>query len=435
MIARYTLPEMGSLWTDRSRFEHWLEVELAVLKVLSQKKTIPANIPSKIKSKAKIKPERIFELEKTLKHDVIAFTTSIAEQVGDAGRFFHYGLTSSDVVDTAFSIVLKKALLQIEERLDALLVALKKQALASKNIPCIGRTHGIHAEPTSFGLRFLGWYTEFFRQKQRLNQAIETIGYGKLSGAVGAYGKLSPEIEKKALELLGLKAELVSTQVLPRDRHLEVFQTLSSIACSVERVAVELRHLQRSEVHEVEESFGSGQKGSSAMPHKKNPISAENLTGCARLLRSYAQAASENVALWHERDISHSSVERVIAPDATILLDYMLHRLTGVIAKLKVMKPNIQKNLNLTGGIYFSGRVLLEMVQRGMSREDAYAITQKAAHAAWDKKTLFINELWKEKSIRELFTQRDLKQIMNVKIYLEHVDTVYDRVLKHVGKN
>ncbi|MBI3556359.1 MAG: adenylosuccinate lyase [Deltaproteobacteria bacterium] len=429
MILRYTRPEMGALWADESRFQQWLNVELAVLEVLGGEGVVPTDAAAQIRRKAKIDVKRILELEDTLRHDVIAFTTSIAEQVGGVGRYFHYGLTSSDIVDTALSLLLKRALENVALNFDRLETVLAKQALRYRQLPGIGRTHGVHAEPTSFGLKFLGWLAEFRRQRIRLNQAIEQASYGKLSGAVGSYGALSPEVERKALAKLGLKPEAVATQVLPRDRHAEIFSVLAGIGGSIERVSVELRHLQRTEVNEIQEQFGKGQKGSSAMPHKKNPISAENLTGCARLLRGYAVAALENVALWHERDISHSSVERVIAPDATILVDYMLHRLAGILEGLNVLDSNVALNLDRTKGIYFSGHVLLKLVESGMSREEAYRIVQKCAHSAWAEGRWFGDELMGEKVIREKFTREQLGRILNVKNYLKHVDTIYGRVL------
>lgn len=429
MIQRYTRAPMGALWSDENRFKHWLDVELAVLEVLGQEKVVPRAAARQIREKAKIDVARILELEETLRHDVIAFTTSIAEQVGDVGRYFHYGLTSSDVVDTALSLLLKQALQMIRADLDELDAVLVKLATRHRALPAMGRTHGVHAEPTSFGLKFLGWVAEFRRQATRLDRAIESIGHGKLSGAVGSYGALDPEVERRALARLGLAVEPVATQVVPRDRHAEVFCVMAEIGASIERVSVELRHLQRSEVHELEEEFGQGQKGSSAMPHKKNPISAENLTGCARLLRGYAVSALENVALWHERDISHSSVERVIAPDATILLDYMINRLVKLLKGLNVMKDNVRANLDKTKGIYFSGHVLLRMVEKGMSREDAYRIVQKAAHSAWSGGRWYGDELMKDAQMRELFTKRELAQVLDVKNYLKHVDTIYGRVL------
>lgn len=429
MIERYTRAPMRALWSDENRFQQWLEVELAVLEVLGQDGVVPRGAARKIRSVAKINVERILELEETTKHDVIAFTTSIAEQVEDVGRYFHFGLTSSDVVDTALSMLLGQALKIIQEDLVELDEVLVKLALRYRDLPTMGRTHGVHAEPTSFGLKFLGWLAEFRRQSDRLRQAAATMNHAKLSGAVGSYGALTPDVERRALDRLKLKVEPVATQVVPRDRHAEVFCVLAEIGSSIERVAVELRHLQRTEVHEVEEAFGHGQKGSSAMPHKKNPISAENLAGCSRLLRGYAVAALENVALWHERDISHSSVERVIAPDATILVDYMLNRLTGVLKGLNVLKHNVRANLDKTKGIYFSGHVLLRMVEKGMSREDAYRIVQKAAHSAWEHGRWFGDELMKSPEVKSSFTKRELSAVLDVKNYLRHVDTIYGRVL------
>jgi len=429
VIDRYSRPEMKNLWSDESRFTTWLEVELAVLKVLEKDKVVPARTASKIKGAAKIKVSRILELEQTLKHDVIAFTTSISEQCGDAGRFFHYGLTSSDVVDTALSILLRRALISLRGSTVSLRETMIALALKHKDLPCIGRTHGVHAEPTSFGLKFLGWVSEFQRHILRLDDAIKEISVGKLSGAVGSFGALSPSVEERALASLGLQPESIATQVLPRDRHAHVFNVIANVGSSLERVAVELRHLQRTEVHELEEEFSAGQKGSSAMPHKKNPISAENLSGCARILRSYAVATSENVALWHERDISHSSVERIVCPDATILLDYMLARMNKLLGGVRVMRENVQKNLSKTQGIYFSGHILLRMVEKGMSREDAYKIVQRCAHNAWDQSTWFGDELWKEQAVQELFSQAELNRSLNIKNYLENVDTLYRRVL------
>ncbi|MEW6056305.1 MAG: adenylosuccinate lyase [Bdellovibrionota bacterium] len=434
MIERYTRPAMSILWSDKNRFQTWLNVELAVLEVLGQQRIVPRNTARDIRAKAKINVTRIAELERSLRHDVIAFTTSISEQVGPVGRYFHYGLTSSDVVDTALSLLMRQALEQIGEGLERLDISLVRLSKKYRSTASIGRTHGVHAEPTSFGLKFLGWVSEFRRQKMRLDDAIGTLGYGKLSGAVGCYGVLSPEVELKALKRLELMPETVATQVIPRDRHAHVFSILAGIGSSIERVAVELRHLQRTEVREVEEGFGKEQKGSSAMPHKKNPISAENLTGCARLLRAYASAALENVALWHERDISHSSVERVIAPDATILLDYMIHRLIDLLGGIKVLKDNVQKNLDLSQGVYFSGHVLLKLVEKGISREDGYRIVQKAAHSAWDNKRWFGDELLKDQLVKEKFSQRELSNILNVKNYLKHVDTLYGRVLGQSGE-
>ncbi len=429
LIERYSRPPFIEYWNDENKFKKWLEVECALLEVLEKKNVIPVGTSEHIRSHAKIQVSRIMKLEKILKHDVLAFTTSISEQTKDLGRFFHYGLTSSDVVDTALSLLLKEALEYLSDDILIIQSSLKKLALRYRTLPCMGRTHGIHAEPTSFGLKFLGWYAEYERQSIRLKHAIENISYGKLSGAVGAYGVHSPDIEKEVLEKCGLKPEPVSTQVLPRDRHAEVFFVLASIGGTVERVAVELRHLQRTEVSEVEEAFTEGQKGSSAMPHKKNPIASENLTGCARLLRSYAVAALENTSLWHERDISHSSVERVITADAITLVDYMLKRLNEVLVGLKVKKDKIQENIHLTKGISFSGHVLLKLVENGLNREKAYRLVQRCAHASLDKNKNFKQELLHEKSIRQKCSKKELENIFNIQNYLKNVDRIYERVL------
>jgi adenylosuccinate lyase len=420
---------MSSVWSDSARYQRWLDVELAVLQALEQEKVLPKGIAKRIQKGTKIDPERIEHLERDLRHDVIAFTAHIAEQVGEDGRFFHYGLTSSDVVDTAFSLSLIGASKILSESLTSLLRTLEKLARRHRRQICIGRTHGMHAEPTVFGLRFLSWYEEFSRHQKRLNEVSYLVQVGKLSGAVGCYGKLSPRVEKRALSALGLRPERVATQVIPRDRHAAYFQFLALVGASVERVSVELRHLQRTEVGEVEEEFLKGQKGSSAMPHKKNPIAAENLTGCARLMRSYAAAALENVALWHERDISHSSVERVIAPDATILLDYMLDRLTGVLSRLRVVPAKIERNLWMTQGVFFSGHVLLRCVEKGLSREQAYEIVQGSAHRALEQGSRFFDVLREEPWVRENFSTGELKKLCDPKNFLRHVDTIYQRVL------
>lgn len=430
MIARYTRLKMGSLWSEEAKFERWLKVEMASLRALESEKVVPRGTADKIQKRAKVRVTRIEKLEKVLRHDVIAFTTSIAEQLGEESRFFHYGLTSSDVVDSAFSMALVEACARLDDELSSLEGALTEKAVTYKRLPCIGRTHGVHAEPTSFGLKFLGWLVEVRRARERVRVAKENVRFGKLSGAVGSYGAISPEVEKQALSALGLKVESVATQVIPRDRHAELFCALALVGATLERIAVELRHLQRTEVREVEEEFAKGQKGSSAMPHKKNPISAENLTGLSRLLRGYAVSAMENVALWHERDISHSSVERVIGPDAFILADYAVDRMNRLIKGLRVIKGNVAANLGRTQGIYFSGHVLLRLVEKGLTRERAYKLVQKRAHAAWEKNAWFGDELWKEPGIRSRFSRKELERILDVRNYLRHVDAIYSRVFE-----
>lgn len=422
---------MRKLWSDKTKFETWLKVELAVLDTLTIQGIIPRAAYEKIKENAKIDLLKIESHELVLRHDVIAFTTSIADQVGEVGRYFHYGLTSSDVVDTALAITLTRAARLLLKDLDRLIDTLKKMSLRYKELPCMGRTHGVHAEPTSFGLKFLGWYEEFCRHRKRLQSAKREISTGKLSGAVGVYGVLTPEIERASLASLALKPEPVSTQVIPRDRHAHFVSVIAGIGNSIERVCVELRHLQRTEVSEVEEDFGSLQKGSSAMPHKKNPISAENLTGCARLLRGYSLACSENVPLWHERDISHSSVERVALPDSTILCNYMLNRLVNLLDRLRVNEDSVSKNLKLSRRVYFSGHVLLALVGKGISREDAYRIVQRAAHAAVGQGRDYFELLWDDRQVREFFSQQELEGFFNVKNYLKNVDQIYERVFSN----
>ncbi len=430
MIGRYTLPEMSALWSDESRYAAWLEVELAVLEVLAGRGVVPQDAVQAIKKKACIDVRRIEEIEKTTKHDVIAFTTSIAEQCGAPARYFHYGLTSSDVVDTAWGLLMVRAGKLLVEEVEALRHALKKQALRHRNLHCIGRTHGMHAEPTIFGLKFLGWYAEMGRQRSRLKRAVRAISRGKLSGAVGVYGALPPDVESDALSILSLKPELVSTQVVPRDRHAEFVCAIAQLGGSMERIAVELRHLQRSEVDEVEEDFTKGQKGSSAMPHKKNPISSENITGGARLLRGYAVTALENVALWHERDISHSSAERVILPDATTLAHYMLVRLRKIIAGLNVKVESVKKNLDASQGVYFSGQVLLQLVERGLSREEAYRLVQACAHRALEERRPLQELISESAEIGKVLPSKELNSVFDLNRLTRHADQIYERVLK-----
>ncbi len=380
MIDRYTRKEMGELWTSESRFANMMQVEVAVALAQGEMGLIPLEAAQKISQKASFQVDRILEIEKETRHDVIAFVSNMAENIGPEGRFVHYGLTSSDVLDTALSLQIQKAGGVLTESLSRLLQSLKAVALKYENTICAGRTHGMHAEPTTFGYKMAGFYFEFQRHQKRLTHALEQVAIGKLSGAVGTYSFLTPEFEKKVCDRLGLKPETVATQVIPRDRHAEVMTAIALLGGGFERLAVEIRHLQRNEVNEAQEGFSRGQKGSSAMPHKKNPIAAENLTGCSRLLRGYALTALENMALWHERDISHSSAERVIFPDAFILADYSSDRLASLIAQLQINEEQMKQNMDLSQGQLFSSHLLLHIVDQGVSREEAYKLVQAASH-------------------------------------------------------
>src|SRR5687767_3153145 len=385
MIERYTLPEMGALWSEQNKFQKWLDVEIAVCEVHAEMDTIPREAVEEIKARASFTVERIREIEKTTDHDVIAFTTALAENIGEAARFVHYGLTSSDVVDTANALLLRDACDILLKKIDALLEVLKRRAFEFKKTPQIGRTHGIHAEPTSFGMTFALWYDEMRRNRERLTRAREAVAVGKLSGAVGSFAHLGPEVEERVCERLGLKAAPVSTQIVQRDSYAEYLCTLAIIASSLDKFALQVRHWQRTEVREAEERFKKGQKGSSAMPHKRNPILSERLCGMARLLRGYAVVGLENVALWHERDISHSSAERVVLPDASIALDYMLAKAASLLDTLVVYPERMLQNLNATRGLVYSGQLLLALTRAGVSREQAYEWTQRNAMRTWDE--------------------------------------------------
>lgn len=439
MIARYSREAMAELWTDRYRYRTWLEVELAVCAQLAAEGRIPASDWRKLRAAANalleqggVDPKAVDRHEKVTRHDVIAFTTAVADRIGPISRYIHFGLTSSDVVDTALSIQAQRGGAILQEDMRALLAVLRERALEFRDLPTIGRSHGIFAEPTSFGLKFLGWHAEWSRNFVRLERALENLRYGKLSGAVGVNAHWSPEFEARVLARLGLKREPVSTQVIPRDRHAELFSAIGACGASMERMAIELRHLQRSEVGEVMEGFKKGQKGSSAMPHKRNPISSENLTGCARLLRSYGVPALENVALWHERDISHSSVERMIFPDAFGLLDYALHRMTGVLRELVVRKDRVRENLERAGAIPFSGHYLLELVQAGATREDAYAWVQSCALASLEGKGDFIELLVRQDAIRKHLGERRIRALGSMKHQLRHVRAIFQEALRPV---
>lgn len=428
MIPRYTRPVMGKLWEQEHKFRKWLDVEIAVCEAWAELAEIPVDAVAVIKKKARFDVKRIDEIEKVVKHDVIAFLTSVAENVGPESRFIHKGLTSSDVVDTALSLLMKEAADIIINDIKGLMPVLKKQAYKYKDTPAIGRSHGVHAEPMTFGLKFALWYEDMKRNLARMERARDVISIGKLSGAVGTFSNIPPKIEEKVCKKLGLKPEPVATQVVQRDRHAEYLTTLSLIAASVEKIAVEIRHLQRTEVLEAEEPFSKGQKGSSAMPHKRNPVGCENLSGLARIVRSNAMAALENIALWHERDISHSSVERVIIPDSTILVDYMLDRLKGILEGLHVYPERMKKNMERSYGLYNSQRVLLSLTGKGMLREDAYALVQRNAMKSWQSGIEFKKILAKDKNVKKYLKAKDIEKIFDLRYYLKNADYIFKRV-------
>jgi adenylosuccinate lyase len=428
VIERYTRSEMARIWEPRTKFEKWLEVELAACEAWQKKGKIPKRSLKTIIKRARFDVKRINEIEKTVKHDVIAFLTNVAEYVGPDSRYIHMGLTSSDVLDTSLALLLRDSADIIIEDIKGLLKVLKKRALEHKATVMIGRSHGIHAEPVTFGLKLALAFEEFKRNLTRIKRAREVISCGKLSGAVGTFANSDPFIERYVLKKLGLKPEPVATQVVQRDRHAEFFTTLAIVATSVEKYALEIRHLQRTEVLEVEEPFTRGQKGSSAMPHKRNPILSENLTGLARLVRGYASAAMDNVALWHERDISHSSVERVIGPDATILVDFMLVRFTDLMRDLVVYPGNMEKNLEKLKGLVFSQRVLLELVERGMAREEAYRIVQRASMKVWKGGEDFKTVLLKDKLVTDRLKPREVERCFDIRPYIKNVDYIFKRV-------
>ncbi len=428
MIERYTREEMGSLWSERSRLETWLEVELAASEVLTERGTVPEEDMAIIREKAAFDEDRISEIEAEVKHDVIAFLTSVAEHVGPASRHIHYGLTSSDVVDTAQALRCVRACDLLLAGLDEFLATLKRQAYEYKETVMVGRTHGIHAEPYALGLKFASWHAEAERNRTRLQQAREEIGHGKISGAVGTYAHLPPEVEEAVLTRLGLKVETISTQVVPRDRYAALMSTLGILASSFDRIATEVRHLQKSDVREVEEPFSKGQKGSSAMPHKRNPVGCENISGLSRIVRSNVQAALENVALWHERDISHSSVERVIVPDSTILCDYMMARLNRILGGLHVYPERMLQNMDITRGLIYSQALLLALTRTGASREESYDIVQRNAMRCWGGEGSFLELLQQDQDLAQRIGADDLQQIFRPDRFLEHVDRIYERV-------
>lgn len=430
MIERYTLPEMGAIWSLQNKFQKWLDVEIAVCEVHAEDGIIPPDALREIKSKAAFTVERVNEIEKTTDHDVIAFTTNLAENIGDAARFVHYGLTSSDVVDTANALLLKEACDVLLPKIDALLEVLKRRAFEFKDTPQIGRTHGIHAEPTSFGLVWALWFSEFQRNKARLEKAREMIAVGKISGAVGAFAHLAPDVEERVCAKLGIAAADVSTQVIQRDRYAEYLCTLAIIASSLEKIALQVRHWQRTEVREAQEKFKTGQKGSSAMPHKRNPILSERICGMARTIRANAIVGLENVALWHERDISHSSAERIVLPDSSAALDYILAKTTSLLDTLVVYPENMLKNLNLTRGLVFSGQLMLALTQKGISREDAYVYTQRNAMKVWDEGGEYKNLVMNDAEIREKLSAEEVEKVFSYEHYLRNVGKVFDRVFR-----
>jgi len=430
MIPRYSRPEMSNLWTDEAKYQKWLEIEVAACEAWAKLGKVPAEALKIIQKKSKFSAARVSEIEKETKHDLIAFVSAVAENVGPEGRYLHLGLTSSDVVDTGLAAQFKDASLLIRKDLTQLLEVLKKRAYEFKDIPQMGRSHGIHAEPITFGLKIALWYEEMKRNLQRFDAAVEDISYGKISGAVGTFANIPPEVENYVCSKMGLKPDPISTQIIQRDRHAHYFTTLALIAASVEKIATEIRHLQRTEVLEAEEFFSEGQKGSSAMPHKRNPILSENLCGLARLVRTNAMAALENVALWHERDISHSSVERVIAPDSTILIDFMLHRLTGLLEKLIVYPEQMMENLNKLKGLIFAQQILLELVEKGVSRENAYVIVQRNAMRTWRSRNEFRDELWSDAEVQKYFQKEELGKIFDLQYHLKNVDTIFERVFR-----
>jgi adenylosuccinate lyase len=419
---------MGRIWEDENRFAKWLDVELAACEGMAEQGLIPADALETIQRKARFSVERILEIEEQTKHDVIAFLTNVEEFVGPEARFIHMGLTSSDILDTSFALLLKEAMTLILQKVKDFMAVIREKAYEHKWTVMIGRSHGIHAEPITFGFKLAVWYGEMKRNLRRLEEALDVISYGKLSGAVGTFANVSPAVEAFACRKLGLKPAEASTQILQRDRHAQYFTALAVLAGTMEKIAVEIRHLQRTEVLEAEEAFEKGQKGSSAMPHKKNPIGAENISGLARLVRSNALAALENMALWHERDISHSSVERVIGPDSTILVDYMLHRLTRMVKTLAVYPDHMLQNLNRLKGLIFSQQVLLALSSRGLGRQEAYELVQRNALKVWDTGREFKALLREDPEIRKHLSEKDLEELFSLDYHLKHVEDIYKRV-------
>ena len=433
MIPRYSRPEMARIWSEENKFATWLRVEIAATEVLSERGVVPKEALEAIRSKARFDVARIDAIEREVQHDVIAFVSNVAENVGPEGRWVHWGLTSSDVVDTALALLMKEACGLVLEDVRALADAVKKRAFEHKATPMIGRTHGVHAEPMTFGLKLALWWAELQRDLVRLERARDVISVGKLSGAVGTFSHLPPEFEEEVCRRLGLTPAPVASQVLQRDRHAEVMGTLALTGATLEKCATEIRALQKTEVREVEEPFAEGQKGSSAMPHKRNPVGAEQVTGLARLLRGNALAALENVALWHERDISHSSVERVIVPDSFLALDHMLRRMTKIVGGMTVNADRMRRNLDSGRGLVFSGQLLLELTAKGMRREDAYTIVQTHAMEAWKTEGDFRSRVAADPAVRAVLTEKEIDEVFRLERYLVHVDAIFARVFGKAG--
>lgn len=430
MIERYTLPEMGELWSERNKFQKWWDVELAVCEVHAEMGTIPREALAEIKSRGSFTVDRINEIEKTTNHDVIAFTTNLAESIGPASRFVHYGLTSSDVVDTANALLLRDACDILLKKIDSLMTVLNRRAFEFKNTPQVGRTHGIHAEPTSFGMTFALWHDEMRRNRDRLTRAREIVAVGKISGAVGAFAHLDPVVEERVCARLGLQPAPISTQIIQRDRYAEFLCTLAIIASSLDKFALNVRHWQRTEVREAQEKFTVGQKGSSAMPHKRNPIISERICGIARIVRANSLVGLENVALWHERDISHSSAERVVLPDSSIALDYILQKATALIEGLVVYPDRMLENLRATRGLIFSGQLLLALTRKGVSREQAYEWAQRNAMRVWDEGEDFQTLVKADADIARHLSTEEIEQAFSPNSYLKNVDAVFERVFR-----
>ncbi len=430
MIERYTTPQMKFLWSDQNKFQKWLEIEILACEAMANLGIIPKSALSKIKKKAKFDVKRIAKIEKKTKHDVVAFLTNVAENVGEESKYIHFGMTSSDILDTSLSLLMREAGELILQDLKKLSQGVKKEAFEFKRAPMIGRTHGVHAEPITLGLKFALWFAEIRRHIERLKKAIETISVGKISGAVGTFSNLNPKVEEHVCKKLKIKPAPISSQIIQRDRHAEFLTTLALIASSIEKFATEIRSLQRTEILELEEGFSKEQKGSSAMPHKRNPITCERLCGLARLARTNAQASMENITLWNERDISHSSVERVIIPDSTILVDYMLIQFNRIMENLLVYPENMMANLNKTKGMIFSGRLLLKLSEKTQSKEEAYQIVQDNAMKAWRQNKNFKELILKDKRVRKYMSQKKIEDCFSLDHYLKHVDYIFKRVFK-----